>query len=112
VSDAGTPHAVHAPVDWDGEALVVTVGGRSARNAAARPSVSLLFPVRMEGDYTLIVDGAASVASAGEDHRLTMTPTKAVLHRHAVSSRPTATACVADCVPLVPGPATTPSRDR
>ena len=52
--------------------------------------VSLLYPVRSEGDYSLIVDG----------RRLCITPTKAVLHRPATAPDP-ASLCAADCVPLV-----------
>ena len=47
VCDDATPHAVHVPVRWDGDVIVAEVGKRSAANAAARPSVSLLFPLRV-----------------------------------------------------------------
>src|SRR6266403_5050893 len=42
VSDDASPHAVHAPVRWDGDVIVADVGKRSAANAVARPAVSLL----------------------------------------------------------------------
>jgi hypothetical protein len=101
VSDDGSPHAVHAPVRWDGGVIVADVGKRSEANAAARPSVSLLFPVRTEGDYSLIVDGTAAVASSEAGQRVRVTPTKAVLHRPAVVADPSSS-CSADCVPLLP----------
>jgi hypothetical protein len=101
VTDDARPHAVHVPVFWEGERLSVEVGSRSAANAAARPVVSLLCPLRMEGDYSLIVDGTAVVVSRGDGRRLLITPTKAVLHRAAVAPDP-ASACDADCVPLLP----------
>ncbi len=41
--------------------LIVDVGRRSAANKAARPAVSLLYPVRTDDDYSLIVDGTAAV---------------------------------------------------
>ena len=130
-SDDGRPHAVHVPVCWDGDALAADVGRRSATNATARSAVSLLYPVRTADDYSLIVDGSAVVAPAGETHRLRITPTRAVLHRpapardpavasnHATSDRRTtapdpgaapdrASACDADCVPLL----STTERDR
>jgi hypothetical protein len=97
VSDDGAPHAVHAPLRWDGGALVIEVGARTAANATARPTVSLLFPVRSDGDYSLIVDGTAAVASSA----LRLTPTRAVLHRPAPAPDPSAS-CGADCVPLLP----------
>jgi hypothetical protein len=81
--------------------IVADVGRRSAANAAARPSVSLLFPVRAEGDYSLIVDGTAAVTSAGGGHWVRFTPTRAVLHRPAVVSDPSSS-CTADCVQLLP----------
>lgn len=101
VSDDARPHVVHAHVRWVDEALVTDVGKRSAANAAARSSVSILYPVRTDGDYSLIVDGTAVVAARDDGHCLRITPTKAVLHRPAAAPDPAA-ACGADCVPLVP----------
>ena len=98
VSDDARPHAVHCPACWEGDGLRVTVGRRSAANAAARPAVSLLFPLRTDGDYSLIVDGTATLDGAD---RLRITPTRAVLHRPAAAPDP-ASGCGADCVPLLP----------
>ena len=103
VSDDGRPHVVHAPVAWQDERLATEVGRRSAANATARPAVSLLFPVRGDDDYSLIVDGTATV----DGQRLLVTPTKGVLHRPAPATEPAASGCAADCVPLV---STTPRR--
>ena len=100
VSDDARPHAVHVCVRWDRDVLAADVGKRSAANAAARPTVSLLFPVRADGDYSLIVDGTAVVAAGENGHRLLVTPTKAVLHRPAAAPDP-ASPCEADCVPLL-----------
>jgi hypothetical protein len=104
VTDDARPHAVHVPLRWEGDVLAAEVGKRSAQNAAARPSVSLLAPARDLGDYSLIVDGTAVVA--GNEVRIT--PTKAVLHRPAAAPDPAA-ACAADCVPLLSTP---PDRPR
>jgi hypothetical protein len=60
VSEHGAPHAVYAPVRWERGGLVAEVGAHTAANAATRPQVSLLYPVRVDGDYSLIVDGAES----------------------------------------------------
>ena len=100
VSDDARPHAVHAALVWEGDRLAIDVGKRSAANAAARPSVSLLCPVRADGDYSLIVDGTAVVAS-DDGHRLLITPTRAVLHRPAAAPDP-ASPCGADCIPILP----------
>src|SRR5262245_15970573 len=80
VSDDGRPHAVDTVVVWEGDALVADVGRRSARNAMARPFVSLLYPARAPGDHSLIVDGSAAVIPGGDGHQLRVTPTWAVLH--------------------------------
>jgi hypothetical protein len=101
VTEDGRPHAVHGPVRWEGAALAAEVGRRTAENATARPGVSLLFPVRSDGDYSLIVDGTATVESTESGHRLLVTPTKAVLHRPAAVPDPTSS-CTADCLPLFP----------
>ncbi len=81
--------------------LATDVGKRSADNAASRPSVSLLCPLRGDGDYSLIIDGAAAVVTRTDGRRVLITPTKAVLHRPAATPDPTAS-CSDDCVPLLP----------
>jgi hypothetical protein len=100
VSDDLRPHAVHVAVRREGDALLAEVGKRTAANAAARPAVSLLFPVRSAGDYSLIVDGNATLVAHDDQPRLRVVPTKAVLHRAAATPDPAA-ACAADCVPLL-----------
>jgi Pyridoxamine 5'-phosphate oxidase len=107
VSEDASPHAVHVPLRWDGDVIVADVGKRSAANAAARPSVSLLFPVRADGDYSLIVDGTAAVAASDGGQHVRVTPTRAVLHRPAVVADPSAP-CTADCVPLLPATSKAP----
>ncbi len=99
VSEDGAPHTVHAPVRWEGDGLAVEVGARTAANAALRPAVSLLYAVRADGDYSLIVDGTAAVESGEGAQRLRVRPTRAVYHRPGPPSDP-ASACSADCIPL------------
>jgi hypothetical protein len=99
VSEHGAPHAVYVPVRREGDGLVAEVGAQTAANAAARPQVSLLFPVRAEGDYSLIVDGTAAVDAGGEARRVRVKPTRIVLHRPGPPPDP-ASACGADCVPI------------
>jgi len=101
VSNDGRPHAVHVPLQWDGDVLVAEVGKRTAANAAARSAVSLLCPVRQAGDYSLIVDGTATVVTDADAPRVRITPATAVLHRPAAAPNP-ASSCAADCVPLLP----------
>ena len=99
VSADGAPHTVYAPVRWDGSALIAEVGARTAANAAVHPTVSLLYPVRADADYTLIVDGAAVTEPANESHHLRVKPTRAVFHRPGAPADPTSS-CGADCVPI------------
>ena len=100
VSDDGFPHSVHQDVQWDGGALVADVGTRTAANASARPRVSLLFPVRSEGDYSLIVDGMGAIEPGEHGPRLRVSPTRAVFHRAGPPADPTSS-CGADCVPVL-----------
>jgi hypothetical protein len=99
VSADGAPHTVYAPVRWQGDGLAAEVGARTAANAAARPAVSLLYPVRADGDCSLIVDGAAVVESGDTVHRLRVRPTRAVFHRPGAPADPSSS-CGADCVPI------------
>ena len=99
VSEQGGPHTVYTTARWENGDFLAEAGATTAANAAARPIVSLLFPVRTEGDYSLIVDGLATVEAGDSVARLRVKPTKAVLHRQGPSSDPTSS-CGADCVPL------------
>ena len=97
-TDHGAPHAVAVTPALDGATLVVQgVGRRTGRNAQARAEVALVWPPQAAADYSLIVDGTASVA--GEQIRIT--PTRAVLHRPAPAPEPQPQgSCISDCVEL------------
>jgi hypothetical protein len=99
VSEDARPHAVAVTVSWEGAALAMEVGKRSASNATARPQVSLLWPPDEPGGYSLIVDGTA--ASASDGTRVIITPTRAVLHRPAATPDAAKPGCSADCVPIL-----------
>lgn len=73
------PHVLHVPVDFADGRLHVTGSRRACANVTARPLVGLVWPPGDDG-YTLIVDGEAA---ADGDGRITVTPTKGVLHRPA-----------------------------
>jgi len=103
VSDDARPHAVHGAVRWEGDRMAIDAGKRTVANAAARPNVSLLCPGPVAGDYSLIVDGTATVEPAAGGQRVLITPTKGVLHRPAAAPDPVS-ACSADCVPLFATP--------
>lgn len=74
------------------------IGGRTRNNLAQRTDVTLLWPPAEPGGYSLIVDGTAEVTEAGaETARLTVVPTRALLHRDA-DSPDAAKGCLHDCV--------------
>jgi hypothetical protein len=100
VSSDGRPHAVYVNVVWSDGRIVAEVGNTTAANAKARPEISLLFSVRGADDYSLFVDGRATVESSGDVHRLVLTPTRAVFHRHGPAPDPNSS-CAADCVPVL-----------
>jgi hypothetical protein len=78
-----TPHAVSVAVGWQGERLSVGAGRRTADNAGRHPTVTLLWPAAPGGPYSLIVDGTAQLAAAGDT--LEIVPVRAVLHRVALA---------------------------
>lgn len=97
VSDDGRPHAVAVSPHLAGGVLRASIGHRSGVNALARPNgVSLVWPPATPGGYSLILDGAAVI----EGDTITVTPSKAVLHRPAPSEAGPVEegACVSDCV--------------
>jgi hypothetical protein len=73
------PHVVSARIGWRGDDLEAGAGNRTAANVALRPAITVLWPSSSFDDYSLIVDGSASVV----DGRLLVTPERAVLHRSA-----------------------------
>lgn len=81
VSDDGQPRvlAVTPDVD-DGGTLRCGAGRGTAANAAARPSVTLVYPPADPAAMSLIIDATATVDGSA----ISLTPTWAVMHRSAV----------------------------
>ncbi|HET6735793.1 pyridoxamine 5'-phosphate oxidase family protein [Mycobacterium sp.] len=98
VGDDFRAHTVFVePVFSDGRLDVGTVGRHTRENTARHADVTLVWPPRDAGGYSLIVDGRAQ--QSGE--ALTIEPTRAVLHRKATADSPTTDpAGLHDCVPL------------
>jgi hypothetical protein len=86
VAEGGDAHVVSVVVRRDGDALAFDAGRTSRSNLAARPSATLLWPSRAfdDGEYSLIVDGDATVTGDGDT--VAVHPTAAVLHRIAGSA--------------------------
>lgn len=82
VRDDGRAQSLAVPTRYADGVLIATVGRGTAANATARPNVTMLFPGPTGEDFSLIVDGDATVHG---DH-LTMAVTWAVLHRPALES--------------------------
>ena len=100
VRDDLRPHIVAVTPTWDAEQLVMNVGRGTARNAAARSTISLCYPPMDEGGYSLIVDGDASVDG---ESTVRFAPTGAVLHRPAPDGfTGSASGCGNDCEPVGP----------
>jgi Pyridoxamine 5'-phosphate oxidase len=99
-ADDGRPHSVAVDFAWRDDTLVVPVGNRTLANARARPNISLLWPPKERGGYSLIVDGSVvgTTGSGNGDHAVRVRPTAAVLHRPATGA--TEPGCGADCIPL------------
>ena len=89
VSDDDTAHVIATQIGFGAEGLTCDVGKTSCRNATTRPNVSLLWPPATPTDYSLIVDGVASVAGSV----VTIVPSRAVRHRPAVDGGN-------DCAPI------------
>ena len=95
----GADHRAHAiavqPVLADGTFDLGTPGATTSRNLEQHDAVTLVWPPREPGGYSLIVDGTGTVSPS-----LTVTPQRAVLHRPAGGEAPGPTGCPHDCVPL------------
>ncbi|MBW0102744.1 hypothetical protein [Pseudonocardia sp. KRD291] len=101
---APRPHVVAVGVSAAGGSLRVSEVGRSSRrNIEGNDAVTLLWPPREDGGYSLIVDGSASL----QGDEVVVVPERAVLHRPAPDApAPEDGSCASDCVELpVTGPA-------
>lgn len=72
--------------------------GRTTRaNVTSHGDVTVIWPPREPGGYTLIVDGTARP----NGDALQVVPTRAVLHRKSTAESPPANPnCLHDCVPI------------
>jgi hypothetical protein len=96
VRDDFRPHVVAVTPVWNGSQLEMSVGRGTARNAAARPAISLCYPPVTDGGYSLIVDGIAAVDG---EATVRFAPSGAVLHRPAPDGFPGSSN---DCEPVGP----------
>ena len=98
VSDAGAAHVIAVTPRLTADGVVADALGRhSIANATAHPAVTMVWPPTQAGGYSLIVDGTATVG----DESITVSPTRAVLHRPAPGADGTASATTANRSPSV-----------
>lgn len=100
IGDRPRPHvgAVNATV-VDGVVRVEPVGRTALRDVAGQDGVTLLWAPSEAGEYSLIVDGTATIVG----DRLDVTPQRAVLHRPAPATSEAAGSCSSDCVEVPTG---------
>lgn len=101
VSDHYHAHtATVDPVFEDGLLRIGSIGRHTRTNVDAHRDVTVLWPPRTVGGYSLIVDGHAESLDP-----LVVRPTRAVLHRPATEDSPPASCSPAyDCVDFVAQP--------
>jgi hypothetical protein len=93
VSEDARSHVLSVwPELVEGVIVVDGVGRHTQANAALHPTVTLVFPPREAGGYTLLVDGTATV----EGSTVSVAPAKAILHRPAAG--PDGGRAGSDCV--------------
>ncbi|WP_299561584.1 pyridoxamine 5'-phosphate oxidase family protein [uncultured Mycolicibacterium sp.] len=99
VGDDYRPHTVAVePTLRDGRLDLGPVGRHTRRNTARHPEVTVVWPPRQAGGYSLIVDARALPAD-GES--LCVEPLRAVLHRRAAATgAATSPDGLHDCVPI------------
>ena len=78
----GPARITHSSIRWEGDDIVVGVGGRSVAALRTNPAVSLLWPATADQSMSLIADGIAGEPLA-DDGVLTIRITGAVRHRPA-----------------------------
>jgi hypothetical protein len=97
VGDDYRAHTVAVePVLADGTFDVGPIGNSTRKNLDQHDAVTLVWPPREAGGYTLIVDGRGKPS----DDALKVVPSRAVLHRPATPGAATKPGCLHDCVPL------------
>ena len=94
------PHTSVVSVDLEGARLRLSVGKTARANAAANKAVSVLWPAKQAGGYSIIVNGDLAF-SPGDPTAAEIAITKSVFHRPGVNADPdTAGGCGSDCKPL------------
>jgi hypothetical protein len=91
------PHASHVQVTLAGGELQFAVGNTARRNTASNANVSLLWPPRETGGYSIVVNGMLKIDE--DDGRARVAINKSVFHRPGPPADPGG-ACSSDCQQL------------
>lgn len=94
VGAGGRPHVVSTRVELASGALVGGAGRTTSANVTANDAVTMLWPSPDGGAYCLIVDGAGTVSGEGAEARVTVQPSRAVLHRMAGAGDDAGPSCI------------------
>lgn len=81
VGGDGGPHVVSVGAELEDGRVVCGAGRTTAANAREQPAVTLLWPGAPTGEYSLLVDGEATVERGHDGDRVLVAPRRAVLHR-------------------------------
>lgn len=98
LGDDSRPHvSTVSPVCVSGVLRVDGLGRHALANVGVRPLVTLVWPPLVAGGRSLIVDGTA--LSSGSS--ISVSVSRAVLHRPVPGPAPVVDGCVADCLEVV-----------
>lgn len=92
------PHTTPVSIQLTGNTIGCSIGPSAAKNIASVPNVSLFWPPREPGGYSMFVNGVAKGlqrADGGSTAEITLT--KSVLHRSGPKPADSATTCASDC---------------
>jgi hypothetical protein len=91
------PHTSHVSVSLRGDVIACTIGASAAKNISSEPHVSLFWPPREPGGYTMILNGLAAGSSGAGVTTAEITLTKTVLHRAGPQPADSDGPCASDC---------------
>ena len=94
------PHTSVVSVDVDGKELRLAIGRTARGNVQTNRTVSVLWPAKQPGGYSIIVNGEVRLGPE-DDPLAAVEVTKSVFHRPGDNPNPDAGGtCSSDCKPL------------
>lgn len=97
-----SPHTSHVTVDLRGAIIGCAISESAVRNIADEPHVSLLWPPREPGGYSLIVNGVARTSRLTNGTPVAeISLTKSVVHRPGPRGPESDGPCTSDCKQII-----------